>query len=140
MIKVVTTEYLSEEAKYIREEVFIKEQGFEVEFDDIDETASCMVLYDDEIPMACCRYFKGDKTGEYVIGRLAVLKEYRGRHLGERMLEAVEEAVKNVGGSSMSLSAQVQAEGFYEKQGYSKKGNIYFDEHCEHIHMEKELY
>lgn len=28
MIKVVTTDYLSEAAKFIREEVFVKEQGF----------------------------------------------------------------------------------------------------------------
>lgn len=139
MIKVVTTDYLSVAAKFIREEVFMKEQGFTVEFDHIDETANCVVIYEDQIPMACCRYFKSDKTGEYVIGRLAVLKEYRGRHLGEQLLETVEAAVKNAGGTKISLSAQVQAEGFYEKQGYLKKGNIYYDEHCEHVHMEKIL-
>lgn len=139
MIRIETTDYLSEAARLIREEVFVKEQGFMVEFDNIDETASCVVLYENQIPIACCRYFEGE-AGEYVIGRLAVRKEYRGRHLGEQMLEIVEKAVKDAGGRRVSLSAQVQAEGFYEKQGYLKIGDIYYDEHCEHIHMEKKLY
>ncbi|MCM1494895.1 MAG: GNAT family N-acetyltransferase [Bacteroides sp.] len=139
MIRIEITDYLSEAARLIREEVFVKEQGFKVEFDNIDETASCVVLYETQIPIACCRYFEGNEAGEYVVGRLAVRKEYRGRHLGEQMLELVEKAVKDAGGRRVSLSAQVQAEGFYEKQGYLKIGDIYYDEHCEHIHMEKNL-
>ena len=37
---------LPDEAKEIRLEVFVKEQGFEEEFDDIDETAAHIVLFD----------------------------------------------------------------------------------------------
>lgn len=36
------------------------------------------------------------------------------------------------------LSAQVQAQGFYEKLGYVASGEPYLDEHCPHIHMEKQ--
>ncbi len=35
-----------EDAAFIRTEVFIKEQGFEIEFDDIDEKAVHFVLDD----------------------------------------------------------------------------------------------
>lgn len=139
MIKVVTTDYVSDAARMIREAVFINEQKFTIEFDDIDAKAICMVLYEDETPMACCRYFKGNEEGEYVVGRLAVRQEYRGQHLGERMLQEVEQAVRNVGGKKLSLSAQVRVQGFYEKQGFVKYGDLYYDEYCEHIHMEKLL-
>lgn len=139
MIRVVTTEYLSDAAKMIREEVFIKEQGFRYEFDEIDARAMCMVLYDETRPIACCRLFPGEADGEYVAGRLAVLREYRGRNLGRRMLREIEDKVQELGGKRISLSAQVRAEGFYEKQGYTKSGEVYYDEECEHIHMEKEL-
>lgn len=139
MIKIIVTEYLSEEAKLIREEVFVNEQGFKMEFDFVDESANCVVLYENDIPMACCRYFPGREPREYIVGRLAVLKKYRGRHLGEQLLKKVEDAVRTAGGIKVSLSAQVQARRFYEKQGYKTYGNIYYDEHCEHVHMEKML-
>lgn len=139
MIEIVSTNYVSDEARFIREEVFMKEQGFQEEFDEIDLKAVCMVLYDDGKPIACCRYFPGEETGEYIAGRLAVLKEYRGRNLGRQMLEEIERKVKESGGKKISLSAQVRVKGFYETLGYIKSGDIYFDEDCEHIHMEKSL-
>lgn len=139
MIRVVTTDYLSDAAKMIREQVFMREQGFRYEFDEIDARAECLVLYDETRPVACCRFFSGEADGEYIAGRLAVLREYRGRNLGRRMLEEIERKVRELGGKKISLSAQVQAAGFYEKQGYTKSGEIYYDEECEHIHMEKEL-
>ena len=38
-----------------------------------------------------------------------------------------------------SLSAQVQAKGFYKKLGYVQDGDEYLDEHCPHILMCKVL-
>lgn len=68
-----------------------------------------------------------------------MLKDYRGRHIGEMLVSEVEKRVKSLGGSVIALSAQVRASGFYEKLGYTKMGDIYYDEYCEHIHMEKIL-
>jgi predicted GNAT family N-acyltransferase len=39
----------------------------------------------------------------------------------------------------VSLSAQVQAMGFYERQGHRPEGEEYYDEHCPHIAMRKKL-
>ena len=39
----------SPDARVIRQSVFVEEQGFEYEFDDIDETALHLVLYDETI-------------------------------------------------------------------------------------------
>ena len=44
-----------------------------------------------------------------------------------------------MGADIISLSAQVRASGFYEKLGYKKHGEIYFDEYCEHIVMKKDI-
>ena len=46
---------LPDEAKELRLEVFVKEQGFEEEFDDIDETAAHIVLFDGARPVGVCR-------------------------------------------------------------------------------------
>ena len=64
----------------------MEEQGFQNEFDDIDSTATHLVLFDGDVPAAVCRFFPGEEPGVYIFGRLAVRKDYRGRHLGSIVL------------------------------------------------------
>lgn len=139
MIKVQITSELPQCAKDIRQEVFINEQGFINEFDDIDKRAWHLVVYDEETPLACCRFFRGDTPNEFIIGRLAVLKEHRGKQLGALMMQEAEKYIKSISGEKLSLSAQLRVKEFYEKQGFTASGETYFDEYCEHIHMEKAL-
>ncbi|MDE6869430.1 MAG: GNAT family N-acetyltransferase, partial [Clostridia bacterium] len=74
-----TYDKLPGEAKDIRIEVFVKEQGFEEEFDNVDNYATHVVAFDGGRAIATCRYFCQD--GYYLIGRIAVIKEYRGSGL-----------------------------------------------------------
>lgn len=82
---------LPDEAKDIRLEVFVKEQGFEEEFDDIDETAAHIVLFDGTHPVGVCRIFTDPGSGRIMIGRVAVRKAFRGRGLGADIIKAAEE-------------------------------------------------
>lgn len=131
--------YLSEDVKAVRTEVFIQEQGFGEEFDEIDHTAVHLLFYDKGVPMAVCRYYPGENKGEFLIGRVAIRKAYRKRQLGRRLMEAAEECIKADGGEKISLSAQLRVKGFYESCGYRASGAVYLDEGCEHILMEKNL-
>lgn len=137
MIDFKVTNTLSEDEKMIRETVFIEEQKFKIEFDDTDDIAMHIVMYIDNNPVGCCRLYK--QENEYHIGRIAVLKPYRGKGYGEKILLNAERVAKEKGADSISLSAQVRASGFYEKLGYKKHGEIYFDEYCEHIAMKKDI-
>lgn len=137
MIDLKVTNTLSEDEKMIRETVFIDEQKFKIEFDDTDDIATHIVMYLDNNPVGCCRLYK--QENEYHIGRIAVLKPYRGKGYGEKILLNAERVAKEKGADSISLSAQVRASGFYEKLGYKKHGQIYFDEYCEHIAMKKDI-
>ena len=137
MINFIVTSTLSEDEKLIRETVFIEEQKFKIEFDDTDDIATHIVMYLDNQPVGCCRLYK--QENEYHIGRIAVLKPYRGKGYGEKILLNAERVAKEKGADSISLSAQVRASGFYEKLGYKKHGEIYFDEYCEHIAMKKDI-
>ncbi len=131
---------IPDEAKEIREEVFVKEQGFKSEFDKIDDTAIHFVLFDDkENAMAVCRVFSDSSQNEYHLGRLAVRKECRGRHIGEEILKEAEKYVKSQNGKAVLLSAQVRVSDFYAKQGYEKFGDVYYDEYCPHVMMKKKL-
>lgn len=124
----------------IRREVFINEQGFKNEFDDIDEKAEHVVIYVGENPAATGRAFKlSADGGEYAIGRVAVKKEYRGRNLGRRVMELLCEKVAQNGAKTVVVSAQLQAQGFYASLGFIPSGEVYFDEHCPHRKMVKAL-
>lgn len=128
---------LPDEAKYIRETVFIKEQGFKDEFDSIDDNCIHLVMFDDDHPVATCRVFFDENKGSYILGRLAVLPQYRGRNLGADMVQDAQDVVKSMGGSSLMLHAQCRAKSFYEKQGYAPFGDVDYDEDCPHIWMKK---
>lgn len=130
---------LCDDAKKIRTEVFVEEQGFEIEFDDTDMLAKHIVGYDGEKPVAVCRYFYDNAHKSYMVGRIAVAKDSRGMHYGDKILAFAEQRTKEDGGKNVSVSAQTRVSGFYEKQGYKKQGSEYFDEFCPHILMTKTL-
>jgi predicted GNAT family N-acyltransferase len=130
---------LPNDARFIREQVFVKEQGFKVELDEIDNRAIHFVLYKEEQAVATCRVFLEDNSRDYVLGRLAVLKEYRGSHLGERMLKEAEKYLKSIQASSIRLHAQCRVSAFYQKQGYVSYGIIENDEGVPHIWMKKNI-
>lgn len=136
-IKIGFTDYLTDAERNIRTVVFMDEQGFVDEFDDEDIHAEHAVLYADGNAAVCCRFF--EKDGVYMIGRFATMKEYRGTGLGAKLYYAVEEKLAGRGVKKLALSAQLRAKGFYEKLGFAAVGEIYLDEDCKHIRMEKTI-
>ena len=48
-------DHITDDIKQIRIDVFMKEQGFEDEFDEIDETAKFVLLSIDGKPSGTCR-------------------------------------------------------------------------------------
>ena len=120
----------------IRTAVFVEEQGFQQEFDEIDSRAWHVLIYDGETAAATGRLYTDD--GEcYHIGRVAVLPAYRGKRLGKLVISALEAQAVMRGGKKISLSAQCRAAGFYEKLGYARTENIHMDEFCPHVTMVK---
>lgn len=131
---------VTDDTRYIRETVFVIEQGFSEEFDEIDKKSIHLLLKVNNKRAATARIFKSDNSDiKWTVGRFAVLKEYRGVGLGSFLMKKVEEKIKEQGGNVAELSAQKQAEKFYLSLGYTPMGDIYYDQHAPHIHMEKEL-
>ena len=139
-MKVRFYDSLPEEAKTVRRKVFMEEQGFVNEFDETDEEAFHLVAFDDcENPIATCRFFRGTEENEYILGRLSVIKAWRGKNIGTKLLLEAEKYVKERNGHSILLHAQCRVTHFYNQIGYSEYGNIEDDEGCPHIWMRKEL-
>ncbi len=131
---------LPEDSKYIRVEVFVKEQGFNEEFDTVDLHAYHFVAYDqNERPIGTCRIFTEDNSDIYYLGRLAVLKEVRAGGVGRALLNCAEDKARELGAVELKLHSQCRAQVFYEKCGYTAYGEIELDEGCPHIWMKKVL-
>lgn len=130
---------LPEDAKRIRSEIFLDEQKFSVEFDEIDDIAVHLVMYDGDKAVATCRYFYSSEKQCYMIGRVAVAKEYRGKNLGSEIMKAAETQIKADGGTVIAVSAQCRVSGFYASLGYEKCSEEYMDEYCPHVLMKKKI-
>ena len=119
----------------IRQSVFVEEQGFaqELEFDEIDSHALHALVCEDGVPAATARLYQHE--GQFHIGRVAVLRQYRKRGLGELAMRLLMLKARELGATEVALGAQVQAQGFYEKLGFRSTGELYDDEGVPHVRM-----
>ena len=127
------------DAAVIRTKVFMEEQGYEDEFDDIDKTCIHVVAYNNDTPVGCARVFpEANDSSRFVIGRVAVLPEARERGIGRMLVELCEKAALEQDAHEMALHAQARLESWYQSMGYRRFGDVdYEDEGQPHVWMEK---
>lgn len=131
---------LPEEAKNIRTTVFVDEQHFVDEFDESDDKAIHIVMFDDDLAIGTSRIIYSEKHRCLCIGRFAIINSYREKHLGEKLMKVTEqEILKRFGEVEVGVSSQERAAKFYEKQGYKYSGEKYLDQYCPHVWMTKKL-
>ena len=94
---------LPEDARKIRIEVFVEEQGFEEEFDSTDKIAKHFVLYVEGRAVATCRIFS-EGAGRFHLGRVAVLKSERGKGFGKALMLEAEEYAANEEDKTFAMS------------------------------------
>ena len=65
--------------------------------------------------------------------------ESRTANIAYGVLKNAENYIRENGGAKVMLSGQMRVSEFYKKQGYKTQGDIYMDQDCPHIWMQKEL-
>ena len=122
------------EIKKIRNAVFTREQKVDerIDFDGRDLDAIHVLIREDNQFVATGRLLNDGH-----IGRIAVLKEYRGKGFGLEVVKVLMEKAKQAGMKRIILASQVQASGFYKKMGFSEYGAPFFEANIEYINMEK---
>ncbi|QVR68589.1 GNAT family N-acetyltransferase [Acinetobacter sp. BHS4] len=125
-------EQLEQDAKYIREQVFIQEQGIapEDEWDDLDATVLHFIVYDKEQPIATARLLL-----QHSVGRVAVLMPYRKQGIGKILMQHIIEYARQHKLPYLKLSAQTYVTAFYEALGFKVQGEVYEDCGIPHIDM-----
>lgn len=118
----------------IRTQVFIIEQHVpvEIEWDDEDEHAIHLLAFDEaQAPIACARILKKGR-----VGRMAVLKSYRGTGLGRALLNKAIEVCRRLNMPKICISSQTHAIKFYENAGFVVISEAYIDANIWHKDME----
>jgi predicted GNAT family N-acyltransferase len=120
------------EAKRIRFTVFVEEQGVPVELEMDEHDPHCVhaLAYAGGRAIATGRLLPDGH-----IGRMAVLKEWRGRGAGRAMLRRLLDAARARGDREVVLAAQVQALGFYRAEGFAAVGAVYEEAGIPHQDM-----
>ncbi len=136
----------------IRDIVFIQEQDvpIEIEFDEFDsigsddpsnlsdgnpqgEHAEHFLAILNGKAVGCCRFRQaGDWTK---LERIAVYKEFRGKGIGEAMMQFLLDKCVERGYEMVYLHAQCQSQGFYAKMGFEPVGDIFDEAGIDHTKM-----
>jgi predicted GNAT family N-acyltransferase len=121
--------------KNIREQVFIQEQKVtpQLEWDGMDEKAIHFLVFNDKAAIGCARAIV--IKDHMQLGRMAVLKEYRGQGIGSALIEKAMTTAKLNQLSAIYISAQCHAIDFYKKFGFEVTSDIYLDAEIPHRDM-----
>jgi len=147
-IVVVRSPAEMDQALEVRRRVFVEEQRVpaELEIDEHDgnpaevTTALHVLALELGLPLATGRLILSHEAdGRPHIGRVAVLKDHRGRGIGRAVMLALHDLARERGFTAVTLAAQVHAIGFYEKLGYAARGPLFLDAGIEHRWMDVRL-
>lgn len=127
---------LMEIAKYIRCEVFVKEQNVPFEEDWDEEESENYLIYDNDKPVGTMRWRDiGDKIK---IERVAVLSECRGKGIATLLLKEVIEEIKSKTNKPITLNSQLLAIPLYERLGFKQYGDLFYEANIPHYAMDLE--
>lgn len=126
----------------IRDTVFVKEQGVEpsIERDGLDESSFHYIGEIDGKAIAAARVRMQDDRFKFQ--RVAVLKEARGRGIGESLMRFMMDELANgpdAAGRHFFLSSQTYAVPFYEKLGFWVCSDEYEDAGIPHRDMRADI-
>lgn len=128
-------------AQVVRTAVFVQEQGIapEDEWDEDDATSLHAVLFDVNGQALGNARLLQPTANVAKVGRMAVLRDMRGRSFGARLLQALLLEARRRGNKEVRLSAQRTAEGFYASHGFVVTGEPFDEVGIPHVEMRLSL-
>ena len=120
------------ELRRIREAVFINEQHVppELEWDSDDMSAVHFLAFEGDFAIGTARLLADGQ-----IGRVSVLKDWRGLKVGDALMQATLEQAEERGLKEVKLSAQVHATPFYERLGFKIVSDEFLEAGIPHVDM-----
>jgi len=124
---------LAEQVFAIRRKVFVEEEGVDpgLEYDHEEESRHYLLLIAGK-PVAAARWRETEKGIK--LERFAVLPEFRNRGFGQIILKEVLNDVVPLG-KTIYLHSQLRAVPFYERNGFIKEGDVFYEANMGHYLM-----
>ena len=120
----------------VRERVFVREQGVPVELE-----------WDEFDPL--CQHVVAEVAGQAIgtgrllpdghIGRMAVVRPWRGQGVGSALLEALLRLARDRGMRRVRLNAQSRAMAFYQRHGFVAEGEEFIEAGIAHRAMWRDV-
>ena len=116
----------------IREAVFIAEQNVppELEWDADDNIAVHFLAFEGDYAIGTARLLQDGQ-----IGRVSVLKDWRGLKVGDALMQAAISEAQNRDLRQQKLTAQVHATAFYERLGFKVVSEEFLEAGLPHVDM-----
>ena len=138
--KLVASDRELKEAFAVRKKVFVEEQGIseELELDGYDSEALHMVVKDGERVIGTARVLFL-ATGQAKIERMAILKPFRHKGIGRKIVSFLNEELRNRRVEQVVLHAQYPVVAFYKSCGFVESGSPFWEAGIKHIKMQRRL-
>lgn len=140
-----TFDQLSKEELYellsLRQSIFVVEQkSWYLDADGLDNCSLHLLIKLNDVLLGYLRLLPPKiKYDTPSIGRIAILKNYRGKKIGSRLVkEGIQKSLETFSTHSLTISAQEYLIKFYEDHGFKVFGEVYDEDGIPHIQMVKD--
>jgi N-acetylglutamate synthase-like GNAT family acetyltransferase len=133
-----TKEYL--QMVKLRNEMLRKPLGLKFDDEELAEEKKDVLMgaFEDDRILGCCLLTKVDET-TVRLRQMAVPNSMQGKGIGKALMIFAENIARDLGYKTLIMHARKTAIGFYERLGYSTKGNEFVEVTLPHFVMEKTL-
>ncbi|MFT3902852.1 MAG: GNAT family N-acetyltransferase [Niabella sp.] len=121
----------------LRNEILRKPLGMELNGEDTARDADSILIgfFEEETMLGCCMLVR-DEDG-ILLRQMAVRYNLQGKGVGRAIMNFAENIARDLGYQKIAMYARKQAQGFYEKLGYTTNGEEFVKLTIPHVVMEK---
>jgi len=124
----------------LREDILRKPLGliFSPEELEMEKNNLLIGAFEDGDILGCCMLVE-EQPGMVKLRQMAVLNALQGKGIGRALMQFAENLARDHGYKVLTMHARKNAIGFYEKMGYTVKGEEFQEVSIPHFEMEKKL-
>ncbi|RYY38646.1 MAG: GNAT family N-acetyltransferase [Chitinophagaceae bacterium] len=124
----------------LREEILRRPLGMQFDTEELESERQniLMAAYEEDQMLGCCMLVE-EAPDTVRLRQMAVLDDLQGKGIGKALMNFAENIARDRGYKKITMHARRNAQGFYEKMGYRKKGEEFHEITIPHYVMEKQL-
>lgn len=124
----------------LRETILRKPIGLSLHDEDLSNEVNDHILTaNNNGQLAGCLILSPKESGVVQLRQMAVAASQQGNNVGRQLVQYAEQFARDNGYTRIMLHARITAQGFYDKLGYTARGDVFTEVGIPHIEMEKQI-